>query len=170
VVPSVSRTAAAAATARPGGPIATARRSARGTLPPAGPRTAAIAAARNRYSAAVTPNAIATTRGSRRRALPNLAVSGATASQPTNDSMITAAALPTEAQPCGANGRRLPSCADVADPATAATTTATSRVTSSICTAVLARIPARDRPSTASSRPAATTVATAWPPPARLAT
>ena len=83
----------------------------------------------------MVPNAIATTRGSRRRALPNRAVSGATASQPTNDSMITEAALPTAAQPCGANGCQLAIRADGADPATPATTTATSSTTSTICTA-----------------------------------
>ena len=167
----MSSTAAPAATARPAGPIAIASRSASGTLPPAArPSTAVVAAAMARYSAAVVPNAIATTRGSRRRALPNRAVSGATASQPTNDSMITEAALPTAAQPCGANGCQLAIRADGADPATAATTTATSSTTSTICTPVLARIPASARPSTASSRPAATAVAIAWPPPARLAT
>ncbi|HMG62372.1 MAG TPA: hypothetical protein VK599_05435, partial [Streptosporangiaceae bacterium] len=63
-----------------------------------------VAIARPRYSAVVVANAMAMTRGSCRAGLANRAVSGATASQPTNDSISVAAARPMASQPCGANG------------------------------------------------------------------
>src|SRR5439155_97421 len=56
-------------------------------------------------------------------------VSGATASQPTNESISVAAARPTDSQPCGANGVQLAGRAAGAEPATAVTTTAISSAT-----------------------------------------
>jgi hypothetical protein len=58
-------------------------------------------------------------------------VSGATASQPTNDSIRVEAARPMDSQPCGAKGVQLARCAACAEPVTAVTTTAMSRPTSS---------------------------------------
>ena len=72
---------------------------------------------------------MATARGSCRDGSANRVVSGATASQPANENISVAAALPTESQPCGANGVQLPARAAVADPATATTTTPVSRLT-----------------------------------------
>ena len=88
-----------------------------------GPSTLIVATARPRYSAVVTARAMATARGSCRAGSAKRVVSGATASQPTNENISVAAALPTESQPCGANGAQLPARAAVADPATATTTT-----------------------------------------------
>ena len=47
------------------------------------------------------------TRGSCRAGSVNRVVSGATASQPTKESMSVEAACPTAGQPCGANGVQL---------------------------------------------------------------
>ena len=58
-------------------------------------------------------------------------VSGATASQPTNESIRVEAARPTDSQPCGANGVQFAGLAACAEPATAVTTTAISSATSS---------------------------------------
>ena len=119
---------------------------------------------------AVTANAVAITRGSCRAGSRKRPVSGATASQPTKDSMSVDAARPTEAQPCGANGVQLAACAAGADPATATTATAISSATRISCAVVVARTPTRARPSTASRRIAATAEVRAWPPPVRLVT
>jgi hypothetical protein len=118
----------------------------------------------------VTANAIAVTRGSSRSGRANRAVSGATASQPANDSIRVAAARPTAAQPSGANGAQLAARADGADPATATTTTTISSPTSPSWAAVLARTPPRARPSTASSSAPATAARISWPPPASSVT
>ena len=69
------------------------------------------------------------TRGNCRPGSRNRAVSGATASQPANDSMSTAAARPIAPQPCGANGVQLPARAAGADPATATAMITISSVT-----------------------------------------
>ncbi len=66
---------------------------------------------------------MATARGSCRAGSANRVVSGATASQPANENISVAAALPTESQPCGANGVQLLARAADADPVTATTTT-----------------------------------------------
>ena len=50
------------------------------------------------------------TRGSCRAGSVNRVVSGATASQPTKESMRVEAACPTACQPCGANGVQLAAC------------------------------------------------------------
>ena len=67
-----------------------------------------VATARPRYKTVVTARAMATARGSCRAGSANRVVSGATASQPANENISVAAALPTESQPCGANGIQLP--------------------------------------------------------------
>ena len=97
-------------------------------------------------------------------------VSGATASQPTNESISVAAARPTDSQPCGANGVQLAGRAAGAEPATAVTTTAISSATSSSWAMVLARTPPRARPSTTSSSPAATPARASGPPPVSAVT
>lgn len=78
----------------------------------------------------MVPNAMAMTRGSCRAGSANREVSGATASQPTNDSISVDAARPIDGQPCGANGTQFAARADGVDPATATTTTAISSATS----------------------------------------
>src|SRR5258705_12933978 len=98
----------------PAGPIATLSRSASGTVV-ADPSTLIVAIARPRYSAVVTASAIAITLGSCLDGFANRVVSGATASQPTNDSMRVVAAWPMDSQPCGANGFQWESCADLPD-------------------------------------------------------
>ena len=118
----------------------------------------------------MVPNAIPITRGSWRPGLRSRAVSGATASQPTNDSISVDAARPMDGQPCGANGVQLAARAAGAEPATATTTTAMSSPTSTSWAAVVARTPPRARPSTASSSALATRARMSWPPPARSVT
>ncbi|HEY2286679.1 MAG TPA: hypothetical protein VGH88_13140 [Streptosporangiaceae bacterium] len=118
----------------------------------------------------MTANAIPVTRGSSRSGRANRVVSGATASQPANDSIRVAAARPTAVQPCGANGAQLAAWADGADPATATTTTTTSSPTSPSWAAVLARTPPRARPTAASSSAPTTAARISWPPPARSVT
>ena len=89
----------------PAGPIATVSKLASGTAPAAAaPSTLTVATARPRYRTVVTASAIAMTLGSCLDGLANRVVSGATASQPTNDSISVVAAWPIEGQPCGANG------------------------------------------------------------------
>ncbi len=68
-----------------------------------------VAIARLRYRTVVAASAIPITRGSCRDGSANRVVSGATASQPTNDSISVVAACPTDSQPCGANGVQLAS-------------------------------------------------------------
>src|SRR5579862_3301937 len=100
----------AATAAMPGPAVPTARlsRPASGTSVAArGPRTLIVATARPRYSAVVTARAMATARGNCRDGSAKRVVSGATASQPTNENISVAAALPTVSQPCGANGVQL---------------------------------------------------------------
>ena len=97
-------------------------------------------------------------------------VSGATASQPTNESIRVAAARPMDSQPCGANGVQLAGRAAGDEPATAVTTTTISSATSSNWAIVLARTPPSARPSTASSRPAATAPRASGPPPVSAVT
>lgn len=94
-----------------------------------GPRTLIVATARPRYSTVVTASAMATARGSCRAGSANRVVSGATASQPAKENISVAAALPTDSQPCGANGVQLEIRAAGADPLTATTTTTVSRLT-----------------------------------------
>lgn len=106
-----------------------------------------------------------TTRGSCRAGSANWAVSGATASQPTNDSISVVAAWPTASQPCGANGVQLAACAEAADPATATMTTTISRLTISSWAVALVRIPPAARASTVSSSAAAMTAWPTRPPP-----
>jgi hypothetical protein len=103
--PTVSTMAAAAAAMPPAGPIATVSRLASGTVPAApAPSTLTVAIARPRYRIVVIASAIAMTLGSCLAGLANLVVSGATASQPTNESIRVVAAWPTDGQPCGVNG------------------------------------------------------------------
>ena len=152
--------------AGPAVPMAWLSRPASGTSVTAcGPSTPMVATARPRYSAVVTASAMATARGSCRAGLANRVVSGATASQPTNENISVAAALPSDSQPCGANGVQLLARAAGADPATATTTTAVSRLTRMTWTAALARRPPAARPMTVSSSAAATADRASWPPP-----
>src|SRR5215468_6895663 len=124
VAPRVSTTAATAAAAGPTVPMARLSKPASGTSVAArGPRTLIVATARPRYSAVVTARAMATARGNCRDGFAKRVVSGATASQPTNENISVVAALPTDSQPCGMNGAQLPARAAAADPATATTTT-----------------------------------------------
>src|SRR5215472_4287416 len=110
----------------PAAPMAWLSRPASGTSVAArGPRTPIVAIARPRYSAVVTARAMATTRGSCRRGLAKRVVSGATASQPTNENISVAAALPTDSQPCGANGAQLPARSAPAEPVAATIVAAT---------------------------------------------
>ncbi len=108
---------------------------------------------------------MATTRGNCRAGLVNRVVSGATASQPTKDSISVAAAWPTASQPWGANGAQLAARAAWADPATATPTTVTSRPTSRSCAVLLVRSPTAARASTTSSSSAATLACASRPPP-----
>jgi hypothetical protein len=163
--------AATAATSGPTAPTAWLSRPARGTSVAArGPRTLIVATARPRYNTVVTASAMATTRGSCRRGSAKRVVSGATASQPTNENISVAAALPSESQPCGANGVQLPARADPAEPADATITTTVSRLTRTSWAAALARSPPAARPTTVSSSTAATTARASWPPPVSSAT
>src|SRR5215467_3406248 len=105
----VSTMAATAAAPGPAVPMAWLSRAASGTSVTArGPRTLVVATVRPRYSAVVTARAIATARGNWRDGSAKRVVSGATASQPTNENISVVAAVPTESQPCGANGVQLP--------------------------------------------------------------
>src|SRR5579859_5658185 len=123
--------AAAAATSGPAVPMAWLSSAASGmSVAAEGPRTLIVATARLRYSAVVAASAMATARGSCRAGSANRVVSGATASQPANENISVAAALPTDIQPCGANGVQLATRAPGAEPLTAATTTTVSRLTS----------------------------------------
>ena len=97
-------------------------------------------------------------------------VSGATASQPTNESIRVEAARPTDSQPCGANGVQFAGLAACAEPATAVTTTAISSVTSSSWATADARTPPSASPSTASSSPAAMPARASGPPPVSAVT
>jgi len=124
-----------------------------------------VATARPRYSAVVTARAMATARGSCRDGFANRVVSGATASQPAKENISVAAALPTESQPCGANGVQLPACAAVADPATATTTTPVSRLTRTSWAVALARSPPAASPMTVSNSAAAMVARASWLPP-----
>ena len=81
-----------------------------------------------------------------------------------------AAALPTESQPCGANGAQLPARAAGTDPAAATMTTTVSRLTRTSWAAALARSPPAARPTTVSSSAAATAARASWPPPVSSAT
>src|SRR5262252_10489335 len=122
--------AATVAAPGPAAPMAWPSRAASGTSVAArGPRTLIVVTATPRYSAVVAARAIATARGSCRDGSAKRVVSGATASQPTIENISVAAALPTESQPCGANGAQLPARAAVADPAAATTTTTVRRLT-----------------------------------------
>ena len=94
-----------------------------------GPSTLIVATARPRYSTVVAARAMPIARGSCRGGSLNWVVSGATASQPANENISVAAALPIDSQPCGANGVQLATWDAVADPATATTTTTASRLT-----------------------------------------
>src|SRR3984885_9385180 len=110
--------AATAAASGPAAPIAWLSRAASGmSVLAEGPSTLIVATARPRYSTVVTASAMATARGSCRAGSANRVVSGATASQPANENISVAAALPTESQPCGANGVQFAARAAVADPA-----------------------------------------------------
>jgi hypothetical protein len=171
VAPRVSTTAATAAIRGPGAPMARLSRPASGTSVAArGPRTLIVATARPRYSAVVTPRAMATARGSCRPGSAKRVVSGATASQPTNENISVVAALPTESQPCGENGAQLAARAAAAEPVTATTTTAVSRLTRTTCAVALARRPPAARPMTVSSSTAVTAARANWPPPVRSVT
>src|ERR1700728_391637 len=104
-------TAATAAAAVPAGPTASRSRAASGALLRAlVPSTPIVATARPRYSTLVTASAMPTTRGSCLDGSANRVVSGATASQPTKDSISVDAACPTACQPCGANGIQFVAC------------------------------------------------------------
>ena len=92
------------------------------------------------------------------------------ASQPTNDSISTEAAPPTEAQPCGANGVQCAALAAGADPTTATTTSTTSTATSANCTEVVGRTPPNVSTSTTVSNTAAATTPVSRPPPSSAAT
>ena len=163
--------AATAAMSGPAAPMAWLSRPASGTSVAAcGPRTPIVAIARPRYSAVVTARAMATTRGSCRRGSAKRVVSGATASQPTNENISVAAALPTDSQPCGANGVQLPARAAPAEPPAATITTTVSRLTRTSWAAALARSPPAARPTTVSSSAAATAARASWPPPVRSVT
>ncbi len=105
------------------------------------------------------------TRGSCRAGSVNRVVSGATASQPTKESMRVEAACPTACQPCGANGVQLAACDQRAEPATATTTTASSRPTSSNWAVAEARSPPAASAMTASSSSAAISARPSLPPP-----
>ncbi|MBV9383896.1 MAG: hypothetical protein JO242_24930 [Streptosporangiaceae bacterium] len=167
----MSTTAATAAAAIPGRPMAWVSRAASGTAVPAPrPRTAIVATARPRYRPVVTANAAAITRGSCLPGSAKRAVRGATASQPMKDSIRVAAAWPRASQPWGANGTQFAARADGADPATAPAMTTTSRATSTSCVPAVARIPASASPRTTSNRPAAMAHSAARPPPASLVT
>ncbi len=97
--------AATAATSGPAVPMARLSRAASGmSVAAEGPRTPMVATARPRYSTVVTARATATARGNCRAGSANRVVSGATASQPAKENISVAAALPTDSQPCGANG------------------------------------------------------------------
>ncbi len=98
---------------------------------------------------------MATTLGSCRDGFAKRVVSGATASQPTNDSISVVAACPMGHQPCGAKGVQLAARADAAEPATATATTPISRPTRMSWAPVLARSPPAASASTVSSSTAA---------------
>src|SRR5580704_1073306 len=122
--------AATAAASGPAAPIAWLSRAASGmSVAAEGPSTLMVAIARLRYSTVVTASAMATARGSCRAGSANRVVSGATASQPAKENISVAAALPTDSQPCGANGIQLETWATGAEPLTATTTTTVSRLT-----------------------------------------
>src|SRR5690606_40422082 len=104
-----------------------------------------------------------------RRGSRSLAVIGAIASQPTNDSIRAALAPPTAVQPCGANGVQFAHRADGAAPTTAATTRTTRTATSTSCAVLLVLAPPRVRATTAASSTAAATTVVVRPPPSRLA-
>ncbi len=164
--PRVRTTAATAAATGPAVPTARASRLASGTsVPAAGPSTAIVATARARYSTAVTANAVPMTRGSWRSGSRNRVVSGATASQPTNDSIRVAAARPIALHPCGANGAQWLARAPGAEPVTAITMITISSATSTSWAVLLARTPPRARASTTSSSTAATAQRASGPPP-----
>src|SRR5215472_7136553 len=170
-VPMVKRTAATAATAGPAVPTARPSRAANGTdVAEAGPSTPIVTTARPRYSAEVVASAIAITRGSCLAGLANRVVSGATASQPMNDSISVVAARPTDGHPCGANGVQFAVVTDEADPATATVTSVISKPTKTSWTPVLARSPIAARTRTASSSSAAATDVASRPPPIRSVT
>jgi hypothetical protein len=97
-------------------------------------------------------------------------VSGATASQPTNESIRVAAARPMDSQPCGANGVQLAGLAACTEPVTAVTTTAISSATSSNWARADARTPPSASPSTTSSNPAAMAARASGPPPVSAVT
>ena len=106
-----------------------------------------------------------TTRGSCLAGSANRAVSGATASQPTKDSISVDAACPIACQPCGANGVQLAACEAGADPATATITTTSSSATSTSCAPAEVRRPPAASASTAISSAAAISARSGRPPP-----
>ena len=114
----------------------------------------------------VTARAMAITRVSCRRGSRNRVVSGATASQPTKESISSAAAWPTAVHPCGANGAQFAARAIGAAPLTATVTTTMSSATISSWAVVLLRSPPAARVSTtSSSSPAMAAWAPASPAP-----
>src|ERR1700691_5645418 len=112
----------------------------------------------------VTARAVPITRGSWRAGSRKRPVSGATASQPTNENISVDAARPTDTQPGGANGDQLAARAAGAVPATATTMTSISSETRTSCADVVARMPPDARARTVSSRIAAMAHRTAGPP------
>src|SRR5262249_23645433 len=107
--------------------------------------------------------AMATTRGSCRPGSAKRVVSGATASQPTNENISVAAALPTDSQPCGANGVQLPARADPAEPPAATITTTVSTLTRTTSAAA----PRAAGPRPVSGAAAGRGAGASWPPPVR---
>ncbi|MDT7592540.1 MAG: hypothetical protein QOD82_1575 [Pseudonocardiales bacterium] len=120
--------------------------------------------------AAVSTNAMVMMRGSWRAGSRSRAVSGAMASQPTKDSISTEAALPTDAQPCGANGVQLVALAADTDPSTATSTRPISTATSTNCAVVVVRAPPNVSASTTPSSSAAAATLTVRPPPSSTPT
>jgi len=118
----------------------------------------------------VTRNATVMIRGSWRAGSRSRAVSGAMASQPTNDSISTEAAPPSEAQPCGANGVQLANRAACAEPSTATTTSPISTATSTSCAAIVARAPPKVSAITTASNTAPAATPAARPPPSSAPT
>ena len=118
----------------------------------------------------VTRNATVMIRGNWRDGSRSRAVSGAMASQPTNDSISTDAALPSEAQPCGRNGVQLANRAACAEPTTATTTSPTSTATSTSCAAIVARAPPKVSAITTASSTAPAATPTVRPPPSSTPT
>ena len=113
----------------------------------------------------MTAKAIRITRGELAVRIAHVPINGVIASQPTNESISTVAAWPIEPNPCGANGVQFAGCAWPAEPTTATTTSATSTPTRPSWAPDEVRAPDRVTASTASSSPAANSVAIPRPPP-----